>query len=108
MSVESGCWADAVGKLMVRLAVGGMLLFHGIHKARTGIDWMNPLLEARGLPMALAYGVYVGELVAPVLILIGLLTRISGLLVSGTMAMAVYLALADQVTTLTPHGGWAL
>jgi putative oxidoreductase len=65
-------------------------------------------LEARGLPTAVAYGSYVGEVVAPVLILLGPLTRLASLGVAGTMVMAVYLALSSQVFALNQFGGWAI
>src|SRR5262245_42390633 len=100
--------AEDYGKLLLRLAVGGLMLFHGIHKVRHGVDWMFPLLEARGLPTLMAYGSYFGELVAPLLILAGVLRRLSSLAVAGTMVMAVFLALSSQVFTLTEHGGWAI
>lgn len=98
-----GCWSDDLGKLMLRLAIGFML-FHGIGKVKAGIDWMPALLESRGLPGAMAYGVYVGECVAPVLILIGLLTRVSGLIIAFTMVIAVYTAHPDKVFSLTEQG----
>ena len=93
------------GKLLLRLSVGGLMLFHGIHKVSDfegTMKFMEGLLSAKGLPTVLAYGVWVGELVAPGLIIIGLFTRISGLIVAGTMAMAVYLAHMDD---LIPPGG---
>jgi putative oxidoreductase len=100
--------ADDYGKLLLRLAVGGLMLFHGIHKVRQGVDWMFPLLEAKGLPALMAYGAYAGEVVAPLFILAGLLTRLSSLAVAGTMVMAVFLALANQVFALNQFGGWAI
>jgi putative oxidoreductase len=100
--------ADDYGKVLLRLAVGGLLLFHGIHKVRYGVDWMFPMLEAKGLPALVAYGVYFGEVVAPLLILAGVLTRLSSLVVAGTMVMAVYLAHANEVFTLNQAGGWVI
>jgi putative oxidoreductase len=100
--------AEDYGKLLLRLAVGGLMLFHGLHKVRHGVGWMLPLLEAKGLPALMAYGSYLGEVAAPLLILAGVLTRLSSLTVAGTMVMAVYLALAGQVFALTEHGGWAI
>jgi putative oxidoreductase len=69
---------------------------------------MYPLLEAKGLPTLMAYGSYFGEVLAPILILAGVLTRLASLVVAGTMVMAVFLALSDQVLTLNQHGGWAV
>ncbi|MES2791775.1 MAG: DoxX family protein [Planctomycetota bacterium] len=105
---DNKAWAEDTGKLLLRVAVGGLMLFHGIFKLQHGIAWMNGMLTAKGLPTFLAYGAYVGEVVAPILILIGLLTRPSAVAVAGTMIMAVYLAMSDQIFKLTPVGGWAL
>jgi putative oxidoreductase len=101
-------WAEDAAKLLLRLAVGGLMLFHGVHKIRNGVDWMHPLLEAKGLPTLLAYGSYLGEVAAPLLILAGVLTRLSSLVVAGTMVMSVFLALSDQVLALNQYGGWAI
>jgi putative oxidoreductase len=108
MTTENKSWADDVAKLLLRLAVGGLMLFHGVQKIRHGVDFMNPLLEAKGLPTFFAYGSYLGEVVAPLLILVGVLTRLASLVVAGTMVMAVYLALSNQVLTLNQFGGWAI
>jgi putative oxidoreductase len=99
---------DDAGKLLLRIAVGGLMLFHGVSKVRHGVDYMFPLLEAKGLPTFIAYGSYIGEVVAPLLILAGVLTRLSSVLVAGTMVMAVYLALESQVFALNQFGGWAI
>jgi putative oxidoreductase len=108
MATGKGPWAEDVGRLLLRLAVGGLMLFHGISKIRNGVDYMYPLLEAKGLPTFIAYGSYFGEVVAPLLIIAGVLTRLASLLVAGTMVMAVYLALGSQVFALNQFGGWAI
>jgi putative oxidoreductase len=100
--------AEDIAKLLLRLAVGGLMLFHGIQKIFHGVDAIAGMLNERGLPPYIAYGAYVGEVVAPVLILAGVLTRLSSLVVAGTMVMAVYLALSDKVLKLNDFGGWAL
>jgi putative oxidoreductase len=108
MTTENKPWADDTGRLLLRLAVGGLMLFHGISKIRNGVDYMYPLLEAKGLPGFMAYGSFLGEVVAPLLILTGVLTRVASLLVAGTMVMAVFLALENQVFALNQFGGWAI
>jgi len=55
---------DDVGKLLLRLAVGGLMLFHGLHKLFAGVDGISGMLVAKGLPGFIAYGVLVGEVVA--------------------------------------------
>jgi putative oxidoreductase len=101
-------WSDDVGKLLLRLAVGGLLLFQGIHKLRFGLGPIVEVLHNNGLPAQLAPGVFVGELVAPLLILLGILTRPSALVLALTMLVAVALAWRDQVFQLTWYGGWAI
>lgn len=101
--------SDDTGKLILRLAVGGLLLFHGIYKISSGVDWMVPMLSSHAMPGLLRYGVYIGEVVAPLLIIVGLLTRPAGLVVAFNMTMAIYLALNDKVTSLKEQGGgWAI
>ena len=53
------------GKLLLRLAVGGLMLFHGMHKLIGGVDGISGMLVAKGLPGFIAYGVLIGEVVAP-------------------------------------------
>ena len=96
------------GKLILRLAVGGLMLFHGVHKAGNGIDGIVQMVTGNGLPEALAYGVYVGEILAPIGLLLGLFVRTSGLLVAFTMAMAIGLAHSGDLTVITEHGAWAV
>eukprot|EP01036_Dinobryon_divergens_P007270 gene7270-9688_t len=47
--------ADA-GRLLLRLAVAGMMLLHGLSKVLQGPGSVAGLLEKSGLPPALAYG----------------------------------------------------
>jgi putative oxidoreductase len=61
MTTETRPWTEDAGRLLLRIAVGGLMLFHGISKIRHGVDFMFPLLEAKGLPAFIAYGSYVGE-----------------------------------------------
>ena len=103
--------SDALGKLILRLTLGLLLLLHGIAKvmnpART-LDSMSGMLTAAGLPTFLAYGVFVGEVLAPILIILGIYSRIGGLIVVINMIFAVQLAHATQLLSLSKTGGWAL
>ena len=56
--------SEHIGKLLLRIMVGGMMLFHGIDKALHGITFIKGLVKNQGLPEMLAYGVYVGEILA--------------------------------------------
>jgi putative oxidoreductase len=97
--------SDDLGKLLLRLAVGGLLLPHGIAKLQHGIAWMGPLLAANGIPGFVAYGAYVGEVVAPILILLGVLTRPAGMIVAFHFCMAIYLTARDKFLTFGDTGG---
>src|SRR5580692_3652681 len=50
------------GKLVLRLMLGTLLLFHGVHKVIHGIGPITAMVTAHHLPPALAYGVYSGEI----------------------------------------------
>jgi putative oxidoreductase len=97
---------EDVGKLILRLAIGGLLLFHGIAKLSNGIGWMAGMLGGIGLPAFLGYGVYVGEVVAPLLIVAGKFTRPAGLIVAFNMLVATLLARRDSIAKLNQGGGW--
>ena len=97
-----------LGKLALRLTVGVLLLFHGVHKVLTGIGPIRDMIAAHHLPDFLAYFVYAGEVLAPVLIIIGLFSRVGGILVVINMIVAVALAHLGMMAQLTPMGGYAL
>lgn len=99
---------DDVGKLVLRLALGVLLLFHGLHKILMGIDPISGMLASNHLPGFIAYFVYLGEVVAPILVVLGVLTRIGGSLIVINMIVAVALAGASSLLALNPSGGYAL
>lgn len=99
---------EDLGKLLVRVTLAGLMLFHGVHKLAHGIAPIQTMLGAHGVPAFVGYGVYVGEVVAPTLILLGLYARLGGLLVVANMGVAVLLVHADQVFTRSASGGWSL
>jgi putative oxidoreductase len=103
--------ADALqdaAKLLLRLTLGLLMLLHGIAKVTGGIDPILGMVAKAGLPSALGYGVYVGEVLAPLLLIVGAWTRAAALVMAINMIVAVALAHAGQLATLSPRGGWAL
>ncbi|NTU68471.1 MAG: DoxX family protein [Chlorobiaceae bacterium] len=99
---------DDFGKLLLRLCVGGLMLFHGIGKLIHGHGFIVSKLKAAGLPELLVAGVPIGEVVAPMLILLGLFTRPAALIEAVLMAMAVWLVHMGQLTAISQTGGYAL
>lgn len=102
--------SDAVGKLIVRLTVGTLILFHGISKLVTGgsLDAIATRLTGAGLPDFIAYGVYLGEIVAPLLLIAGVFARLSGLVVVINMLFALALMHTGDLFSLSDHGGYKL
>ncbi|MGD1325093.1 DoxX family protein [Pandoraea pnomenusa] len=99
---------DDLGKLILRLTLGILLLFHGINKVINGVGFIQGMITSHGLPGWLAYGVYLGEVLAPVLLILGVLTRLGGLLVVGNMIIAFTLVHFGQLGDLAKTRGWAL
>ncbi|TBW56486.1 DoxX family protein [Marinobacter halodurans] len=97
-----------LGKLIVRLTLGGLILFHGISKLFHGVGFVESQLASHGLPTILAYGVYVGEVLAPLMVLLGYHTRIGALLIAINMIVAIALVHTGQLLSLSQTGGWAL
>jgi putative oxidoreductase len=100
--------SDDIGKLIGRLSVSVLLLFHGVHKLLNGIDPIKNMVTGHHLPEALSYGVYLGELVGPVLVAIGFFSRVGGALIALNLVAAVYLAQLHNLFALNGQGGYAL
>lgn len=93
-----------VAKLIVRLGLGIMMLFHGVDKIRHGISGIKHLTMKAGLPEFLAYGAYVGEFLMPIFIILGLYARVASVVVGFTMVFAIFLAYGGTLFTLGQHG----
>ena len=94
------------GLLILRLALGVCLFMHGVAKIMNGISGVKSMLVAKNIPEFVAYGVYLGEIVAPVMIILGLFCRIGALLVLGLCGIILYVAYPD-LTAMNSHGGFA-
>jgi len=101
---------DAVGKLVVRLTVGVLMLFHGVAKILHpgSLEFIGNSLAGAGLPSFVAYGVYAGEIIAPLMVITGFYSRIGGLIIMVNMIFAIALAHMGDIFSLTQHGGWAI
>lgn len=99
---------DDLGKLILRLALGILMLFHGWAKLTKGVSGIEANLVGLGWPAWVAYGVYVGEIIAPLLILIGWYARVGGGVIVVNMIFAMVLSHRTQLFDLGRSGGWAL
>ena len=99
---------EDIGKLVLRLTLGGLILLHGVHKLAFGISGIEGMVQGVGLPGALAYGAYVGEVIAPLFVITGYHARVGAALIVVQMLFAIGLAHRQQLLALTPAGGWAI
>ena len=100
--------SDDTGKLVLRLALGILILLHGISKLSNGVGFVEGMLTSHGLPGALAYLVYVGELLAPVLLILGVYTRPAAWITVINMLVAIWLVHLKDLAVIGKSGGWAL
>jgi putative oxidoreductase len=97
-----------LGRLLLRLGLGCLILFHGVAKLQGGIDPITQAVTANGMPAFVAYGVYVGEVLAPVLVILGWYSRVGSLLLAINMVFALYLVHRADLFKLAQSGGYAL
>lgn len=97
-----------LGKLILRLTLGILILFHGVNKLIHGIDGLQGMLASHGLPEFLAFGVYLGEVVGPLLVIAGWQLRAGAVLIVLNMLFAIGLAHSNEIFALSSHGGWKL
>ncbi len=98
---------EDLGKLFLRIVVGGLMFFHGGDKLLHGPGHVGADLAQYGLPQVLAYGVYVGEVAAPTCVLLGAWTRAWAIVYTLSIAFATLLVHAEDFVRLAPTGGWA-
>ena len=99
---------EDAGKLVLRLTLGILILLHGLAKITGGVSGISAGLQGVGLPGVFAYGVYIGEVLAPLLVIIGFYSRIGALVIVVNMLFAIGLVHMKDVFVLTKTGGWAI
>jgi len=97
--------SNDIGKLVLRVSVGVLMLFHGMSKIIHGVGGVKHLLSEAGLPQFLAYGVYVGEVIVPIFLILGLYARVASLVLAFNMLVAIILAHGGEMFSLSKHGG---
>lgn len=96
------------GTLILRLFVALMMLLHGYAKLKHGISPIEGMLNNNGLPTILVYGVYITEIVAPLLLIIGYKTRFAASLILINMIFAIFLVHVGDISSFTKQGGLVL
>jgi len=94
--------SDDLGKLVLRLTVAVLMLFHGWFKVQHGVGWIAGMLGGAGF---FAFGVYIAEVIAPLLIIIGFRTRLAAAIIAFDMVMAYVLVLRPYLLAIKEIGG---
>jgi putative oxidoreductase len=81
----------SVGLLLLRLSIGGLMIHHGQEKLADPQQFANTYVASLHLPFPLFFA-YAGfsELIGSWLVILGLLTPVGALALSGTMTVAAY------------------
>ena len=96
------------GKLLFRVTIATLMLFHGYAKIQYGLGFIEGLLQTKGIPSFISYFVYIGEVFAPILLIIGYKTRWAASMIIATMICAIYLVFPNDLTTITNVGALKL
>jgi putative oxidoreductase len=99
---------DDAGKFILRVTLGVLMLLHGIAKIKGGVSGIESMLTGAGMPGFFAWGAYVGEVLAPLLVIVGFYSRIGALLIVVNMLVAIGLVHSAELLQLGKQGGWAL
>ena len=99
---------DDFGKLVLRVVLGVLILLHGVAKLKGGVGFLEPILVKSGLPVWVAYGVYIGEVLAPAMVILGVFTRTAAFIIFVNMLFAIFLVHRPELFMLGKQGGWAL
>jgi putative oxidoreductase len=94
--------------LILRLTLGILILLHGVSKLPPPPAFIVGALAKMDMPSVLAYGVYIGEIVGPILIIIGVWTRLGALAIVANMLVALLLVHTGDLVSLNKQGGYAL
>ena len=97
-----------LGRLILRVALGLLVLLHGISKLRNGVGPIEGMVAAHGRPTNIAYGALIGEVLGPLMLLAGFYARIGAALIAINMLFAFALVHLGQLSQLNEQGGWAL
>ncbi len=97
-----------IAKLVLRVTLGLLVLLHGLAKLNGGMGGIVGMVEARGFPGALGYGVLLGEVIGPLMLIAGFHARIGAVLVFINMVFAILLVHMSDLGRFGNGGGWAL
>ena len=96
---------ESTGKLILRVTLGVLILIHGVGKLQSGVDVIEGMLANAGLPAFLKYGVYIGEVLAPLAVIAGFYARVGAWLIAVNMLFAFGLVHGGDLVAMAGGGG---
>lgn len=108
MSIWKNFHQPRAAQVLLRVTLALLMLFHGWAKITNGIGGIETMVVKAGLPAFLAYGVFIGEVVAPLLLLVGLFVVPAALIIAINMVVALVLVHSNHFLQLSKSGGWSL
>jgi len=99
---------DDIAKLILRITVAVLMLFHGVPKLLNGVTHIEGMMQGHGLPGFFAYAVFLGEIVGPILLLLGFYAHVGALLIVVNMIVAILLVHTGDIFTVTERGSYRL
>ena len=96
---------EDIGKLILRVSIAGLMLFHGVFKLFNGIDGIKGLVTQSGLPEFFSLWCIFWRDCISYLIIIGLYTRISSIFFCFNNGFAIFLAHSNEIFVLGKTGG---
>lgn len=99
---------ESTGKLILRVTLGVLILIHGVGKLQSGVDVIEGMLANAGLPAFLKYGVYIGEVLAPLAVIAGFYARVGAWLIAVNMLFALGLVHGEELVATVEGGGFKL
>lgn len=108
MSFWKNFYHPHAAMVLLRITLAILMLFHGWSKITNGVGGIENMLTNAGLPSFLAYAVFIGEVIAPLFLLVGLYVVPAALVVAINMAVALFLAHGSHFLQINKSGGWAL
>jgi putative oxidoreductase len=97
-----------LGLLIQRVSIGILILLHGIANLTSDYSFIKSLLISNGIPKFIAYSVFIGEIIAPIVIIIGWRVRFASLILVFNMLVAILMAHSTDIFTLNQFGGWGI
>src|SRR5687767_13337453 len=104
----NGSTQQHIGKLILRMALGVLVLLHDLSTLEGRRDGIVKGVETQGFPGVFAYGVIVGEVIASLLVMTGFIARLGGILIVFSMLFALYPVHRGDIGHLNQQGGWAI